>query len=90
VVYQPEKRTFTLTIAKARDSLSAEWFSPLTGETVKAQALRNGQCRLAPVPTWMNGPVVLHVGKAPKEKLAFRSTFKRALPMKSGQSEHNP
>jgi hypothetical protein len=82
VVYQPDKRTFMLKVEGAQGDLPAEWFNPLTGQTSKAAAIRNGDCPLRPPDTWPDGPVVLHAGRAPEEDAVFRSTFSRALPAK--------
>jgi hypothetical protein len=86
VAYQPDNKTFTLKVAQAEGGLAAEWFNALTGETVKAPAIRNGDCRLTPPAAWTNGPAVLHVGTAPKVKPVFRNTFTRPLPSKSTAS----
>ena len=83
VVYQPENRAFTLKVAGAKGGLASEWVNALTGETLKAPTLRNGDCRLAPPSVWTTGPVVLHVGKPPKEKAVSRNTFTRRFPSKS-------
>lgn len=84
VVYQPEPRDFTLKIASASRDLISSWFNPLTGEWIESPRLQNGECRLTPPALWTNGPVVLHVGKPPKEKRTVRNTFARPLPMKTG------
>jgi len=83
VVYQPENRAFTLKVAGAKGGLATEWFNPLTGATVKAPAIQNGDCRLSPPAEWTNGPVVFHIGTCPKEKAVFRNTFTRPLPVKA-------
>jgi hypothetical protein len=80
VVYQPEKREFTLKVKKAGGRLVADWFNPLTGERTGADNAKNGDCHFVPPAGWSNGPVVLHVGRAAKERTVFRSTFERALP----------
>ena len=82
VVYQPEKKEFTLKVEQATDQLSAQWFNPLTGDTATAEGAKNGVCRFVPPSAWADGPVALHVGRAPKEKPVFRSTFARPLPSK--------
>ena len=82
VVYQPERREFTLKVEKAGGRLVAEWFNPLTGERAGADNAKNGDCHFVPPAGWSNGPVVLHVGRAAKERAVFRSTFERALPSK--------
>ena len=83
VVYQPERKEFTLKVANASGDLAATWFNPVTGESIKAPSVQNGLCKLSPPADWTNGPVVLHAGKAPMEKAEFRNTFSRALPKKS-------
>jgi hypothetical protein len=80
VVYQPEKRDFTLKVENATRGLVADWYNPLTGETAKAENAKTGDCHFVPPKDWSNGPVVLHVGTAPREKVPFRSTFERGLP----------
>jgi hypothetical protein len=83
VVYQPAKREFTLNLKQATDPLPAEWFNPLTGDTATAESAKNGVCRFVPPSAWADGPVALHVGRAPGEKAVFRSTFSRPLPAKA-------
>ncbi len=83
VVYQPEKKEFTLKIEKADGPLAVEWFNPLTGERAKAENVTNGQQRFVPPAAWGEGPVALHVGTAPATKKVFRNTFERPLPSKT-------
>ena len=83
VVYQPEKKEFTLKIEKAAGPLAVEWFNPLTGDTAKGESVSSGEQHFAPPQGWAEGPVALHVGAAPPEKKIFRTTFERPLPSKS-------
>jgi hypothetical protein len=82
VVYQPDKKEFTLSIDRNQAQPGATWFNPLTGEISKANASGNGKTTFTPPSGWADGPVVLHVGNAPKYKPVFRSTFERAIPTK--------
>jgi hypothetical protein len=82
IVYQPEKKEFTLKIERAKGPLPATWFNPLTGDQLKAENVKNGESTFTPPSTWADGPLVLHVGTAPKENPVFRNTFKRPIPTK--------
>jgi hypothetical protein len=82
VVYQPELRDFTLRVSGVSTPLAAVWFDPLTGKMIKTEPVGNGEKSFTPPPDWPNGPIVLHLGAAPFETAAFRSTFKRSLPTK--------
>ncbi len=83
VVYQPDPKEFSLKVENAKGELSAKWFNPVTGKSLRAPALKNGVNKLTPPAEWTSGPVVLHVGKAPAEKRVFRNTFDRPLPAKT-------
>jgi hypothetical protein len=82
VVYQPEPKEFTITVAGAAKPLAASWFNPLTGRMMKTEDAANGQKSFVPPSGWGGGPIVLHLGTAPAYKTVFRNTFKRALPSK--------
>jgi hypothetical protein len=80
LVYQPGKTAFTLNVAGAGEPLAASWFNPATGQSAPAEALGDGPAHCSPPASWADGPVVLHVGQAPREQSVFRSTFDRPLP----------
>ena len=82
VVYEPEKKEFTLHVAGANGQLAATWFNPLTGEIARDEEVNNGNLNFTPPAAWAEGPVVLHVGSTEKLPPVFRSTLDRPLPTK--------
>ncbi len=87
IVYQPYVQSFTLKLEDVRGPLVAEWFNPLTGATTRAPDVHAGLHNLVPPPDWASGPIVLHLGKAPADRLVFHSTFRRPLPTSGGNRQ---
>ena len=54
--------------------LQAEWYQPLTGKRVAADALANGSAQLTPPESFGSGPVALHVGIRSPRSLVDRAS----------------
>jgi hypothetical protein len=64
VVFQNRAKPFSLKLKGLATPLKAQWYQPLTGKRVDAEALENGTAQLVPPQSWGDGPVALHVGPA--------------------------
>ncbi len=64
VVYQEQAQPFRLDIARARATLSGEWFNAFTGQRTGAGEFENGMAKLSPPKEWPDAPLVLHLKPA--------------------------
>lgn len=82
VVYQPDRKDFTLKVQGVIAPLTTTWFNPLTDEMMRAGETGNGDKTFTPPAGWPEGPIALHLGGPPAEKPIFRNTFRRVIPTK--------
>ena len=62
-MYQPDKGTFTVDLAKATGDFSVEWLDPITDKTTTGEAIPGGAVReFTPA---ADGPAVLYLRKSP-------------------------